>query len=145
MSEGDRRWAEIEIAPYESFDDFVKRGLQKPCIQNWMHFRPQTTFLFVPCKPTLQVDFLGFFENINNDFRYVANRLGMGDSLPLRRENVGNQGNTLDYREFYTDKTRNIVSEVYRRDIDVFGYDFDNSSLQSQLTRRRQRTAYRLC
>ena len=86
---------------------------------------------------------MGFFENIQNDFQYVADKLGMGDGAVLRRENVSNPGHKFDYREFYTDKTRKIVSVVYESDIDIFGYNFDNSSLQSQLTSRLQQTAYR--
>jgi hypothetical protein len=134
--EDDRRWAEANIIPFESFDDFVKTGLQKPSIQRWKHFRPQSNFLYVPLNGKLQVNYLGYFENIQDDFQHIANRIGMGNSAVLSHENVGNLGKRSDYTDYYTDKTRDIVSEVYKRDIDNFGYSFDNSSLGEQLKRR---------
>jgi hypothetical protein len=142
MNKIDKRWAEANIALYENFDDFVSIGLQQPSIQKWRHFKPQSYFLLVPYNRRLQVDFLGFFENIKNDFEYVANKLKMGDNAVLRRDNVSYPGHNFNYKEFYTDKTRKIVSKVYARDIDIFGYNFDNSSLQSQLTSRLHKTVY---
>lgn len=142
LLEVDRSWAEVEIAPYQNFDDFIKTGLHRPSIQEWKHFKPQSHFLLVPGSRKLQVDFLGFFENIQNDFQYVATELGLGDSAVLRHENATNPSKKLDYRDFYTDKTRDIVAEIYKIDIDNFGYEFNNSSLQFQLANRQQQLAY---
>ena len=32
-----------------------------------------------------------------------------------------------DYRTHYDDETREIIARVYRRDLDVFGYTFDDA------------------
>lgn len=137
LSEQDRKWTEkVKFSSYKSFDDFVKRGLPKPSIHTWIHFLPQSNFLSIPRSRKLPVDFLGFFENIENDFRYITDKLGMGEDFPLKRKNASNLKQKLDYKDAYTDTTRNIVSQLYKTDVDLLGYNFDNSSLPSQLNRR---------
>jgi hypothetical protein len=138
MNEQDRRWAKSNLIPYQSFEEFIKVGLSKPNVQKFKHFRPQYNFLSIPNGQELPVDFLGFFENIQDDFQYVASTLEIGNNLVLKRMNASSPGQKLDFRDFYTDSTRSIVAEVYKNDIDAFGYNFDNSSLPSQLKGRLQ-------
>ncbi|MEE9551995.1 MAG: sulfotransferase family 2 domain-containing protein, partial [Gammaproteobacteria bacterium] len=135
MNKGDRKWAESNIAIYKTFEDFVKTGLQEINIRQWKHIRAQSNFLFVPLNRKLQVNFLGYYENIQADFQYVANRLGLSNTV-LMHENSSNSSEKLDYRHFYTEETRNIVSQVYENDIKTFGYNFDNTSLKTQLQSR---------
>jgi len=141
MNEQDQRWADAELEPFESFDHFVVEGLQKPSILNWKHFAPQTDFLFVPGSRKLQVDFLGLFENLQADFRHVAGKLGYQQQPELPHENWSQAGQHDHYRDAYTPRARRIVSQVYRRDVEAFGYEFDNASLPWQLSRRQRWTA----
>ncbi|MEM9808498.1 MAG: hypothetical protein AAF959_24830, partial [Cyanobacteria bacterium P01_D01_bin.56] len=48
--------------------------------------------------------------------------LSVGSSLSSKNKNSYRK----DYREYYTSKTRKIVEEVYRQDIELLGYDFNN-------------------
>lgn len=139
MIESDKKWAELELSPYESFNDFLIRGLSKSTIQEWKHFRPQSEFLFLPGKKKMQVDYLGFFESLQSDLQYVHEKIGLGDSLSLRHDNSTHKKGKPDYKEFYTEETRDIVAQVYRNDIDIFGYSFDNSSLHMQQATRQKR------
>jgi hypothetical protein len=70
------------------------------------------------------VDFVGYFENLPSDFAVVAERLGIDASLERVNTTLNKEG---DYKSYYTNTTRNIVSEMYRDDIEVFGYDFDKN------------------
>jgi hypothetical protein len=36
-----------------------------------------------------------------------------------------NSTTRVDYREYYNPRSRRLVAERFRRDIDAFGYDFD--------------------
>ena len=88
---------------------------------------PQYKFLCDPGSQTPKVDFIGRFECLNEDFAYVQKKLESQASLQLLNKTDGSK---KDYREFYTDATRKIVADVYREDIRIFGYDFDNTSLK---------------
>ena len=137
MNEVDRRWAATNIASYKNFDDFIKGWLSIPGIEKYKHFRPQYEFLCIPGSYKLSVDFLGFFENIQNDFECIKNKLALDASLTIKHENkTASDDSQLDYRDFYTNETRDIVAEIYKRDIDLLGYNFENTSLEKQLKNR---------
>ena len=137
INEGDRRWAAANLAAYGNFDDFIKGWLNISNIEQCVHFIPQYKFLCLPNDNKLLVDFLGFFENIQDDFEYIKNTLSLDGNLAIRHENkTASDDKQLDYRDFYTNETRDIVSEVYKRDIELLGYNFDNSSLKTQLSNR---------
>ena len=143
VNEADRRWAAANLASYRNFDDFIKRWLKISSIEQYnhlrshIHLRPQYEFLCFPYKHQLSVDFLGFFENVQDDFEYIKNKLSLDANLALSHENkTAPDDKQLDYRDFYTNETRDIVAEVYKKDIELLGYNFDNSSLKTQLTNR---------
>ncbi len=102
-----------------------------------MHFAPQYKMLCLPSSDNIDVDFLGFYENIQDDFIYIKNQLSLSADLELKYENkTESNDRQFDYRNFYTDEARDIVSQVYKKDIDLLGYNYDNSSLKKQLAHR---------
>ena len=68
------------------------------------------------------VDFLGRFEQLETDFKQVAQKLGRPADLSLP---VINKSSHKHYSDYYTAETRAIVERVYRRDIEAFGYGFE--------------------
>lgn len=89
---------------------------------NW--FAPQN--LYVECKKNnKKVDFVGRYENLENDFKALARELGLpaGTSLP-RRNQTSTRRKGRHYTEFYTKEARDIVAEIYADDIEMFGYKF---------------------
>jgi hypothetical protein len=70
-------------------------------------------------RGNLIVDFVGRFENLEADFATVCSRL----SLPAALPHV-NTSKHRDYREYYTPATRDLVAQHFRRDIEMFGYQF---------------------
>jgi chondroitin 4-sulfotransferase 11 len=69
----------------------------------------------------LIVDFIGRFEQITKDFEIVCKHLQVELKLPHK-----NQGTSVDYRTYYTDKTRKLVSDRFAVDIELFGYQFED-------------------
>ena len=65
------------------------------------------------------VDFVGKYENLCVDFKKVCDRLGLKADLP-----VMNQSKHESYRNYYDAETRKAVEEVYKKDIEAFGYEF---------------------
>lgn len=66
------------------------------------------------------IDFVGRFENLQNDFDKICDMIGISCcQLPLRNTTDHNH-----YTEYYDNETRRLVSEKFARDIDHFGYKF---------------------
>lgn len=133
FQEEDRVWAREHLAGFPEFREFVLRWVTAENIRMWNHFRLQSDFVVVSRGPGL--DFLGYFENLDDDFRAVAHRLGLRARLEV--ENRGPEPRR-SYLEDYDEASCRRVSEVYREDIARFGYTFDNSSLSAQLAARAQ-------
>ena len=66
------------------------------------------------------VDFIGYYEHLQEDFVKVCERLEIRADLPRVNASVHR-----DYRLCYTAATRDLVAKHFRRDIELFGYDFD--------------------
>jgi Sulfotransferase family len=105
-----------------------------------LHWRPQYRFL-----GNVSFNFVGRFERIDEDFRAVAERLGKLTQLPTFNRSTYRRAkwrwrNYADcplkrlrglksmpsYRQFYTPQLRERVAELYRRDIEQFGYKFND-------------------
>ncbi|VEN75405.1 conserved hypothetical protein [Candidatus Desulfarcum epimagneticum] len=121
FDEKDRHWFNEELACFKNFDDFVRNWLSRENIWKWDHFRPQRHYMF-DRGHKVQLDFVGRFENIQEDFSYIAGKIGAKTALPhLNKSERGN------YPDDYTKETKERVAEVYAEDIQVLGYDFDHS------------------
>lgn len=134
FNEGDRQWAKQHLDGLDDFDDFVKRWVRPENIRKGMHFIPQLDYLLLPGKASLPLDFVGFFENIDDDFKLVSKALAMDVSLP--HLNKGKHEGEPRYLSAYSEESRDIVAQVYQQDIEALGYSFDNSRLPEQLARR---------
>lgn len=65
-------------------------------------------------------DFVGRHENIQEDFSYVCEKIGI-PATPLYKSNATNPKNYVD---FYNDELVELVSTKFKHDIDYFGYKF---------------------
>lgn len=66
------------------------------------------------------VNFIGRFEQLQDDFNNVTSAL----ELPQTKLSISNAGVVVDYRTFYTERTRKLVAERFKKDIEIFGYSF---------------------
>jgi hypothetical protein len=127
-----RKWADKNLAAWNDFDAFVRGWVTVENVWSYSHFRPQFYFVSTEHKRPA-VDFVGFYENIADDFSFLCAKLKI--QAPLREEN-SNSLRARDFRKHYTAETQRIVAEVYAEDIRLFGYSFDNSSLPNQIAAR---------
>jgi len=73
------------------------------------------------------VDFIGRFETLDDDWSYIGDKLYWKDSkLPHYQGHPDweTTGDGKSYRDMYTEKTRNIVANIYSKDLKLFGYEF---------------------
>ena len=68
----------------------------------------------------LAIDFVGRFENLQNDFDIVCDKIGIPRKQLLNTNHVKRK----NYTEYYDDETREMVAQGCQRDIEYFGYQF---------------------
>ena len=106
---------------------FYRRDVRKviPCE---MSFKGFVRWLHFDCNPFTQIkwfqkrlqemDFVGRFENLYEDYEVVRERFGL-EELPCH------EGTTHDhYTTYYDREMCQLVTGYYKEDIDEFGYSF---------------------
>jgi len=107
-------------AQFETFDVFVRRWLAHvDLLEEDVVFTPQWRFI-CDDRGEVIVDHVGKVENLMADLAVVEKRLG----TDIRLADLNRTSRKGDYRSYYDDESREIVSQVYRRDIEMFGYRF---------------------
>ncbi len=83
------------------------------------HMTNQLEWLMIDNK--LQVDFIGRYENIEEDFVYVNKQLKNDLILPYNNKSLKKRE---DYHLAYNDRTIELVAKWHSKDIEYFKYDF---------------------
>jgi len=84
------------------------------------HLRVQQAFIHAA---GLEMDFIGRFEHLEEDFGQLCRLLGINVALPHL-----NRSAHRPYQEYYDDETQALVAATYRQDIDAFQYKFGEVS-----------------
>lgn len=71
----------------------------------------------------IRTSYVGRLEHLDDDLEYICGRL----DIPFERAPHINAspGREKDYRQYFTDETRELVGQYFAEDIRMFGYDFD--------------------
>lgn len=81
------------------------------------HIIPQSH----PYHGLQHVEFIGRFENLQDGFNKVCKRLEM-DECELPRSNW--TATRTSYYDYFDETTQRLAEELYRKDLDRFGYQF---------------------
>jgi hypothetical protein len=68
------------------------------------------------------VDFIARFEKRNEDLAFIAQRLGLKELGKISVQKATLPGS--HYSQFYDEETKEIIKQVYEREIEIFGYEF---------------------
>lgn len=118
-NEEDKTWAKDNLRDFKNFNDFVRRWLNSDNILTHVHFLPQHHFI-CDGRGKLLIDQLAYFETLEEDFNLIADRLGINARLSHH-----NASPVASYLDIYDSESRDIVADVYAKDITRFGYKFD--------------------
>jgi sulfotransferase famil protein len=102
---------------FEQFVDWIQYS-SATCIHSSPH-RYQLDW-FVDANGNLLADFIGKFERLDEDWAFVAQKLGLEEKLPHERANP----RVRHYTEYYTARMRDVIAAKFKVDIERFGYEF---------------------
>ena len=84
-----------------------------------VHFQPQHTLLTNDAG-ALEMDVIGRVERMQDDYGAVCAKIG----IPSRALDKVNRSKRGDYRQYYDQALIDGVTELYRRDLELFDYSF---------------------
>tara|TARA_Y100000589_G_C26878817_1_gene517132 strand:- start:183 stop:689 length:507 start_codon:yes stop_codon:yes gene_type:complete len=84
-----------------------------------VHFRPQYEYLLNK-NGQLSIDFIGRFENLENDFYRISKILDINTKLI----HINQSKRLKDYRKYFNKESIEIIKKLYKIDIETFGYSF---------------------
>ena len=70
-----------------------------------------------------ELDYVGRYENLHNDFSFVCTQLGL--RADLKHKNNNKKAVAVSYQEEYSDAARDKIADIFVKDIELFGYTFD--------------------
>lgn len=86
----------------------------------------------IECGPDQQItwfqnrldefDFIGRFENLQEDFEYVCHQIGAEPKTLIHALETDHE----HYTTYYDEELRDLVGESFKEDCDIFGYEFLN-------------------
>lgn len=100
--------------PDLSFNDFLRNHSGKGLL------KPQTWWL-KSLDGSINLNHIGRFETLQDDFQKACDAMGI-PNIELPHILQGSQDN---HKQHYDAETIDIVSEVYREEIELFNYSFD--------------------
>ena len=108
-------WRFTSYKKGESFEDFC-RNLSNT--SEWHSFE-QWIYLYDKNNNSV-TDYIGRIESYQDDFNYVCDQTGIPQQELIHK----NPTKHKHYTEYYNKETRDLVSQKYAKDIDLFGYKF---------------------
>ena len=99
------------IKELEDFEDYLLSPLS--CRQNCIDH-------ISDIYGNINIDYVGKFERLSNDFNEVCERTG----LPNIKIGIHNSTEHLHYTEYYNPLTRDLIKDRHARDIHYFNYTF---------------------
>ncbi|MEN8805742.1 MAG: sulfotransferase family 2 domain-containing protein [Wenyingzhuangia sp.] len=109
-----------------SFKEFIVKLLEPKVYfhivgdpnKEMVHLRSQYSFFTVGGQ--YKMDFVGRMENLQEDFDFICEDIG----IPRQELPHVNKSSHKQYTEYYDDETIDVISKVYKDDIERFNYKF---------------------
>lgn len=80
----------------------------------------------VDASGRVAMDYIGRFESLRQDFKKICQRLGV--KRPPALPHIHASQRARPYQEYYDKKTADWIRRRFARDIEYFGYEFDDTT-----------------
>ena len=111
----------IGMEENDSFKKYLELTEKKPHVQ----WEKQHKFFQDDNGETI-VDYIGRLETMQKDATNIFQRLGINAEIPHV-----NATKHKHYSEYYDDESREMVREMYKEDIRILNYSFENSVVKN--------------
>jgi hypothetical protein len=72
----------------------------------------------------IAVDFIGKYENLEQDLKTVCKKTGIPSNKPLPVTKAHTRKETDDYHKFYNQELKNIIAKKFAKEIRLLGYQY---------------------
>lgn len=112
------RFSDAQLLEMQSFKNFVKFVGNQDLAKCNHHYRLQSKLIDMN-----NVDFIGRFERFEEGLTKVTEKIG----IEYTKTHQNMSKNKTGYMQYYDDRLQQKVADLYRRDIDMFQYEFECS------------------
>ncbi|WP_185962540.1 sulfotransferase family protein [Thalassomonas sp. M1454] len=104
-----------------SFKDFLK-SLKAGKLHSNLHWAPQTSILLIPIE---EFDFIGKFENLNDDLAFIINKIKGQESTnnDFSRKGPPSTSATDKVKKYYDSECVELMQQMYSKDFELLGYN----------------------
>jgi len=105
---------------FNDFETFVTEWLSTADLNKEdVVFAPQYWYIYDVNMQCL-VDYIGRIETLADDVKALEKKLG----VEIIIEQLNKSSRSSSYRDYFNNDTKNIVADIYKKDIELFKYEF---------------------
>ena len=108
----DLEFSNSYLQEFANFSEFVLKGLEKEEIMNWVHFKPQYTFVCDE-NDNIVMDFVGKMENLNADFNTICKHLNIESELQKLNMSAAKKNE-------FSEEIKTMIKLKYQKDFNLF-------------------------
>ena len=117
----DYLWRKRQTQEEISFTDYLHLLKSNNSRARIIHPENVSNWEMITINDTLVIDEIGKYENLEKDFLKITNKI-IGKDIKLNQEKVN--FNKINYSSFYSVKEKELVSQIFNKEIIQFGYNF---------------------
>jgi len=117
------RWRKKAPGRHFSFKEFLHL-LSDPQAVDPDGIRPQiiTNWSVYTIDDQIVSDFIGKFENLNNDLRHISSKIGVDLVSDIKNLKSNSRDKSSTLRSHYDEESVELVRKIYRKEIEAFNY-----------------------
>lgn len=105
------------------FNSFIKDWYIKGTRRGFHHLSHSPCLDWISDKNGVIVDFVGKFENLQEDFNSIFDAIGLPPTdLPKKNRSVHEH-----YSNYYNQESIDIIAKMYNKDVEYFNYDYSSA------------------